>query len=377
MLPPGKQGIRRIIYYIGVGLSRCSFRQVGQCESLYSVERATEYSSHAFFIVNLFRRGAGEIVIECMESVYIEYLDTHPNMRCRKGWIDRQYDSNGRISEYIAYFYILRYNEKYIGVVESGRPNSATYIYGFPNKNIELYSYVYEQHFAEPYISREPDAYYIDRIQKINQLLKMKADKEVDDPDLDEIDEELHNLTGVFVPIKCRDYFLGEVAHTNIEKWTTNLENIIAQYILGTYNKKPLDNIQCDDASIEETGRMCEHLYDYDLAQCMQSEIEDNYKKTLNINAGKSKNKNSRKKSNKEIVKNTDYDLTSLFGKSIREIASVFRISPYKLLSMIQQRISSIHVDSIKSKLDANQISLCQRIFEELWSINQKNNESK
>ena len=312
-----------------------------------------------------------------MESVYIEYLDTHPNMRCRKGWIDRQYDSNGRISEYIAYFYILRYNEKYIGVVESGRPNSATYIYGFPNKNIELYSYVYEQHFAEPYISREPDAYYIDRIQKINQLLKMKADKEVDDPDLDEIDEELHNLTGVFVPIKCRDYFLGEVAHTNIEKWTINLENIIAQYILGTYNKKPLDDIQCDDASIEETGRMCEHLYDYDLAQCMQSEIEDNYKKTLNINAGKSKNKNSRKKSNKEIVKNTDYDLTSLFGKSIREIASVFRISPYKLLSMIQQRISSIHVDSIKSKLDANQISLCQRIFEELWSINQKNNESK
>lgn len=44
---------------------------------------------------------------------------------------------------------------------------------------------------------------------------------------------------------------------------------------------------------------------------------------------------------------------------------------------MIQQRISSIHVDSIKSKLDANQISLCQRIFDELWSINQKNNESK
>ena len=53
-------GVLGVLYTTSAwGFRRCSFRQIGQCESLYSVERATEYSSHAFFIINLFRRGAG------------------------------------------------------------------------------------------------------------------------------------------------------------------------------------------------------------------------------------------------------------------------------------------------------------------------------
>ena len=38
------------IICIGVGLLRCSFRLVGQCESLYFVERATGNGLHVFFV---------------------------------------------------------------------------------------------------------------------------------------------------------------------------------------------------------------------------------------------------------------------------------------------------------------------------------------
>ena len=43
--------VKRVYIYTNVGLLRCSFRLVGQCESLYSVERVTELAPRFFVCI--------------------------------------------------------------------------------------------------------------------------------------------------------------------------------------------------------------------------------------------------------------------------------------------------------------------------------------
>ena len=115
-----------------------------------------------------------------MLNVYTDYLIKHFARKAVQFWKDRQYvdrkdTSHRQITEYDAFFVILEYNGKYLGVVESLRPDSATYLYDFPDKNILLYSYIYKTDFADPAIFREPDAFYIDQIECINLLLKVQS----------------------------------------------------------------------------------------------------------------------------------------------------------------------------------------------------------
>ena len=349
-----------------------------------------------------------------MENIYIEFLDKQDYL-WKEYWLDRQYTSNGQITEYRAYFYVVNYKEEFFGIVESERPNSATYVYDFPDKNLILHSYIYSNHFAEPYILRDVDAYYMNRIKRINVLYKLIdrirtkelkeiiEDEEIEPevkenyfyawkeyiqkmepegnvkikeitfdeeekkliqqiesevyqrPDGDyfgeddecSIDKELSRLkeTG-WTPIKYRNYFVGEVAHTNFKQWIVNLEGLIINYINRNI---PWIKYKYDSNNI---------------ASQIKNEIISNRKN----------NKREKKKCNKINPTDTekDYNPTVLYNEKIKDIALRFNISPHKLLFTIQERIFNVKVNSIDDILDANKVSLCQRIFEELWYINSK-----
>lgn len=366
-----------------------------------------------------------------MENIYIEFLDKQDYLR-KEYWLDRQYTSNGQITEYQAYFYIVNYKEKFFGIVESERPNSATYVYDFPDKNIKLHSYIYKNHFAEPYIQRDADAYYIDKIKRINVLYKLRdkiklqefkeiiEDEEIepevkenyyfewkkytqkiepegnikikeitfdeeekrliqqiesevyqrpdgnyfDEDDEYSIDEELSRTkeTG-WTPIKYRSYFVGEVDHINLKQWIVNLEELIIDYANGNFKKtKPKYHFVSDNPwnNLEyATGEFFN-----DIATQIKTEIISNRRN----------NKREKKKCNKINPTDTkkDYNPTVLYNEKIKDIALRFNISPHKLLFTIQERILNVKVNSIDDILDANKVSLCQRIFEELWYINNK-----
>ena len=69
-------------------------------------------------------------------------------------------------------------------------------------------------------------------------------------------------------------------------------------------------------------------------------------------------------------ITNYGYELKDSNNKSLKEIASLYFISPNELLGMIQRRIPSARIADVDSKLDLIQISICRRIFEELYYVN-------
>lgn len=350
-----------------------------------------------------------------MRNPYTDYLDKHPARRkdyqnilnTKQLWIDRQCTTNGQLSEYYAYFYLLQYNKKYLGIVESERPNSATYLYNFPNNNIILYSYIYRTHLADPDISREANTCYINRIDLINLLLNIKtiirdADNDnrfltkkelallqhaleksqcgrvneisYDDLETDReiIEEELYALTPIIddTPIKYRDYFIGEIAHRGIEKWSADLENMITKYLAGKYEKEePLYHIQCDNIWVKAAYTLCAMIrmdMNVPTPERIEEEIERN-----NVHGRKQKKAPEKQKNSYPIkqIKKEKYDPTLLYNKTVKDIAFMFHISPISLLFMIQRRICSkkIHcVNDINDILDKTKVSLCHRIFEEL-----------
>ena len=88
----------------------------------------------------------------------------------------------------------------------------------------------------------------------------------------------------------------------------------------------------------------------------------------LNEKTGNDKEtQKANQKPNKRIK---EYEPKNLKGKSIKEIACLYYISPHKLLELIRNRISSVRVNSIDDRLNINQISMCKRIFDELWYLN-------
>ena len=374
--------------------------------------------------------------MEKSRSVYLEYLSKHIAHRqamnnlfmyATQQWLDRQYTSDKRISEYIAVFFILRYGDKYLGVVESTRPNSATYLYNFPNKNVLLYSSFYRNDFAEPYILREPDRTYMDRKQYIKQLFQVKlfiqtADREncdltqqekrfcfqvllksksdrldealsaLDFGDLcsledivKDIIEETYQIINT-TPIKHRSYYIGEIAHSDLETWSIKLENMITDFLEKEKNieKKQPENIRegnnqksdffQNDLAMELFGYFGENYFYSGCpdTSAIEKEMQENYgiKETLKEIPNK-KGIRSKKSNVKEQVKKNVFDPSLLFDKSIKQIAFMFHISPVRLLSIIQNRIG-IHVNSIDDILDQNKVNLCGRIFEELWYINNK-----
>lgn len=336
---------------------------------------------------------------------YIEYLKNHPNLDCCEDWKDCQL-SNGRLSTYKAYFYILRYDQTYVGVLESERPYSATYLYRLPNKYCYLYSYIYSNDLADPYIPREPNDCYIKQIERVNQLLDWKKNIErinqlvekrngLDDDSLEQpvctnsgviecdnnnlyiIEEELDEIMEkIVLPIKYRGYFIEEIAHTNVKEWRFKLENIMSEYLTKGYEKKSKQYDIPFDKGIDPLIFAFRHSDVFWKVESIVAQIkEDIERENMGevIKEPKLKSKPKPKPKPKPKLKpitNYGYELKDLNNKSLKEIASLYFISPNELLGMIQRRIPSARIADVDSKLDLIQISICRRIFEELYYVN-------
>ena len=192
-------------------------------------------------MANLSHRGTGEgKEYTLMENIYVDYLDKHPSLKSKQTWLDRQLLSNGKLSTYIAYFYILQYENcenQYVGIVESTRPHSGTYIYMLPNNHVRLYSYIYKRHFEEPFIRRKPDQEYIDIIARINRNLEFEDEDYTESKLSEDLEKTIKNP---FKPIKCRKYFFKEIPHTNITEWGNNIESTIKCYLTKRTNPSNL-----------------------------------------------------------------------------------------------------------------------------------------
>ena len=292
--------------------------------------------------------------------------------------------------------------------MESERPNSATYLYDFPNNNIQFYSYIYRTHLAEPYIPMDVDEYYIQWIKRINLLLKLKNSlkehnrisltkeeryllKQIEDEndefdrfDKRSVEDELDNFTGrnAWTPIKYRTYFIGEIEHKEVKEWGMELEDMIAKHIAGDYRKKEYKYYINSENEWDVFLAKFPQVVEDNEYIIIEKEIEDNYKKRnkiTNKEQDESANKKASKlntgkrvKEKKAEDKDKSNSIIDLYNKSIQYIAYKYHVSPHSLLSMIQHRITSVKVESIEDILTPEQVTLCKRIFDELEVINNK-----
>ena len=343
-------------------------------------------------MANLSHRGTGEgKEYTLMENIYVDYLDKHPSLKSKQTWLDRQLLSNGKLSTYIAYFYILQYENcenQYVGIVESTRPHSGTYIYMLPNNHVRLYSYIYKRHFEEPFIRRKPDQEYIDIMKKINRKI------DTDENYVDELQEDLEEtIEDPFKPLKCREYFLKEIAHTNITKWSKIIESTINHYLSGgKFPTNPKYKIVQNFDLIRENEvtklaimprsviygmeldcyfetadiiREIQHIYrekEKKIAQEKDNSKRDKEDWPIEVIQMMQRIKNKKVKSPQQTG-----EFAELYDKDIKQIASFYHISPIDLLLKInRQEIKGIHINSVTDILNSKQVRLCKQIFEEL-----------
>ena len=316
------------------------------------------------------------MLIDQKATVYLNYLDEHPHFYAKEHWIDRQYTTNGDISEYAATFYILRYDKKHIGVVESSRPNTATYLYSFPDdkKLMGLYAYVYERHLAEPRIGRDMDSFYEEIVKKGNQLLRDKQKWEKENPeylmcDDYEQDEEWF-LYNPYTPIKYRSYFIDEVPHITFKDWANRLEDAISAYLKdGTKKSKWLD----DGIDLNLFSNSFEGMF-Y-IVHKSYMDVDD----IMSMIDYRGEKVTESKKKSQEVVlradgKDLDYRPENLFGKTVKEIAFLYHVHPNSLLPILQRR-HRLKIEDIYHPMTPEEISLCRRTLEELHHINNKSHE--
>lgn len=317
------------------------------------------------------------MLIDQKATVYLNYLDEHPHFYAKEHWIDRQYTVNDDISEYSATFYILRYDKKYIGVVESLRPNTATYLYSLPDrkKQIGLYAYVYEQHLADPLISRDMNDFYRDIVKKGNQLLRDMRKWEKENPEYLMCWEEEENefLYNPRTPIKYRTYFIDEIPHVSFESWSNRLENVISAYLKnGTQKRKWLDDGIDLDLFSDDLSRF--------IYICIKSNRDvdeigmiDFRKWNIAIPQPQNKSRNI-VLNTQEVDKDGTYMPENLFGKTVKEVAFLYHYHPYKLLQILQER-HRLRIVGVNHPMTPEEISLCRRTLEELHHINNKSHE--
>lgn len=213
-------------------------------------------------------------------SLYLEYLENHLKLEIKEGCWDREYDSNQNITEYLAYFYVLKYENTYIGILESTRPNASTYIYSFPDTYIQLRTFLYKTHLSEPYIKREFTAENKEEIKRIVTALKDKNLIECSDEE-EELEDELAAFLS-YKPIKYRHYFIDEIEHNDITKWKAQLECTIDNYLKdGKKNRQKIEGLYDDnDDDINKIfSAMHEHIYDGGVINSIVSEIVEPYEK--------------------------------------------------------------------------------------------------
>lgn len=115
------------------------------------------------------------------------------------------------------HYYVLKLGDNYYGLIESERPNTATYIFSIYEDWITLCRYIQLNDFLNPFINRDYSDEQYNELKDINEY-----DEDVIDCLIEEFQEE--NLT----PIKYNDFFLAEVKHTTPDEWIKQIETIIS-----------------------------------------------------------------------------------------------------------------------------------------------------
>lgn len=285
---------------------------------------------------------------------YIQYIEAHPELQKKFNqiWIERFYQNN-RIQEYLVKFYVLKHDDTYIGIVESERPYSATYLYYFPCRYINLCCYIYRQDFAEPYINRD---YSKEEKEELQHLINMKDKYGI---------ERFHDEH--LIPIKYRHYFKNEIKHTNIQEWSKDLENNIQR---TTAKEKYNTN----NTSLNNIFHILEEHFDFKSLiskllkeeYCQKTDIKIQPKK-------KNKQKKATSKSKKSIT--PKYDPKTYFNKSIEEVGRLLSVNPFRLQTILNNR-NKLGIESTKHILSAEEISLCKNTLTELYFIKIKDKKS-
>lgn len=276
-----------------------------------------------------------------MESTnkYIQYIESHPDLQQKFNqlWIERFYQ-NYKPQEYIARFFVLKHNNVHIGIVESERPNSATYLYSFSSEYINLCCYIYMQDFADPYINRD---YSKEDKKTLHKLVEIKDNYGI---------EEFYNEH--LVPIKKRCYFSAEIKHSTFQEWSNNLER----------NIKLLEcNLYKTDYSFR---RLISHLTKRE--KC----FDQNEYSNKSITNKQKKNKNAKK----NIKHKKEYDPAIYFNKSIYEIGKILDIHPFRLQTILTNR-NKLNIESTKQILTMEEVSLCKNTLSELFYLKKKKDE--
>lgn len=326
------------------------------------------------------------------ENPYLEYLGQHPKLKKKSVWIDSQFDNKKNISEYLAFFYVFEYEKEHIGIVESLRPNSATYLYSFPNEYTRLYEYVYKNHFGNPYIKREYSEEEKKELEEVKRLVKEKEkEKKISsssksfednyrnyymDPDIEDLKERIEDINlNIHKPIKQRHYFVDEIPHADTDTWIIGLENTIIKYLKGQLNQKKKDIIYIHDCFIDSAiASLC---YDATCLQVKEADMDNVSYIIKQMNSIRNEMENNKKRQKKGKVNKLEeqvkkIELSDFVDKNIVEIGVMCEMAAPVLLKLLQKR-TCLKLDSIYTKLGKEQIGSASKVLDELLRVRNKN----
>lgn len=255
------------------------------------------------------------------KSKYLEYLENHPALinEFNQIWIERYFIGDNIIKESIAHFYVYKFTNKYIGILESERPNTSTYIYIFPSDYINLCCYIYQNDLGNPYINRDytdEEMKELDEIYKLENHVAFKC--------------ELDNFTdNHYKPLKYKDYFQGEIKHIDFEYWSEQIELAIQDHIIP------------DNRKIHKVNKLDyeSQLYTLSIAVIERQETSSLIQHLLKQEKGKSekiKQEKQEKKKNKSSKQRVS--IKDLYNKKVSEISKICNIKEDKLIHLLNYK---------------------------------------
>lgn len=255
------------------------------------------------------------------KSKYLEYLENHPALinEFNQIWIERYFIGDNIIKESIAHFYVYKFTNKYIGILESERPNTSTYIYIFPSDYINLCCYIYQNDLGNPYINRDytdEEMKELDEIYKLENHVAFKC--------------KLDNFTdNHYKPLKYKDYFQGEIKHIDFEYWSGQIELAIQDHIIP------------DNRNIHKVNKLDyeSQLYVLSIAVIERQETSSLIQHLLKQEKGKSekiKQEKQEKKKNKSSKQRVS--IKDLYNKKVSEISKICNIKEDKLIHLLNYK---------------------------------------
>ena len=257
------------------------------------------------------------------KSKYLEYLENHPALikKFNQTWIERYFTGN-IIKESIAYFYVYKFTNKYIGILESERPNTSTYIYSFPSNYINLCCYIYQNDLGNPYINRDYSDEEKEELDNINKLTNIYENYEYES----KLEEFTENHCK---PIKYKDYFQGEIKHIDFEYWSEQIELVIQDHIIPDSRK--IHKVNKLDYESQLYALLIAVIERQETSSLIQHLLKQEKGKSEKINQEKQEKKKN--KSSKQRV-----SIKDLYNKKVSEISKICNIKEDKLIHLLNYK---------------------------------------